>query len=253
MKRVGIINGSRIRYMWITIMALGLVVNITYAQEITIWAENYPPYGYEENGELLGLSTDIVRYIIEDAGLQVRSWKIASWKRALEETRNTPNSVLYTVVRKPDREDLFHWIGPVSDRNVYLYKLKSRTDIRVKTLEDAKKYIVGSVPDTAATQYLESAGFELEKVPHYQLNVLKLLEGRVDLVVGTDYGLAYIAKKIGASYSEFEAAFLLDGSKQYYIVLNKDSSPAIVKAFQNSFRKFQESGELEKIRKQYLQ
>ncbi len=45
MKRVGIINGGRIRYMWITIMALGLVVNITYAQEITIWAENYPPYG----------------------------------------------------------------------------------------------------------------------------------------------------------------------------------------------------------------
>ena len=95
------------------------------------------------------------------------------------------------------RMKYFKWIGPVSDRNIYFYKLKSRSDIIINKLSDAKKYNVGTVINTANSEYLESKGFKLKKVPNYIQNMYKLLNGRVDLIDSLDYTVAYLAKKEG--------------------------------------------------------
>ncbi len=85
------------------------------------------------------------------------------------------------VVRKPEREVLFHWIGPIADRNIYLFKLKSRTDIKLKSVEDAKMYEVGSVIAAASGDFLESKGVKVRRVSRYKQNLYMLLKGRIDL------------------------------------------------------------------------
>ena len=42
------------------------------------------------------------------------------------------------TVRSGKREGLFKWVGPLAPRKMWLYKLKKRKDINVKTLEDAR-------------------------------------------------------------------------------------------------------------------
>lgn len=225
----------------------------SYANAIKIMAENYPPYGYEnKDGKIIGLSTEIVQFIVEDSGIRVDSWVIAPWARAFFDTKNNPNTVLYTVVRNPEREKMFHWIGPISDRNIYLYKLKRRSEITVDTIEDAKRYIIGSVIDTATTDLLLSKGAKPHIVPHHDKTVKMLLVGHLDLVPHLEYSLAFIAKKFKAKFSDFEPVLLLDGSKKYYIVLNKDSSPSIVKKFRTSFKKLKANSGLTKIQQKYL-
>ena len=234
------------------ILLLFLMVGPIYAQEITIWAEKFEPYGYEENGKIAGFASDIVRFIVEDSQIKVKKWTMAPWARALLETQNTPNSVLYTVVRRPERENMFHWIGPISNRNQYLYKLRSRDDIVVNSMEDAKKYKLGAVYGTAVTELLLSKGLKPYEVPNHDQTLKMLLVGRLDLIVHLDYSLAYMAKKLGEDFSKFEPVLLVDGSRKYYIVLNKDSSPSIVEKFQNSFDKLVFSGGLRKMQEKYL-
>lgn len=232
--------------------ALFLIVEPAYAQGVTIWAEDFEPYGYMEKGEIVGLSTDVVRFIVKDANIHVDSWTIPPWARALYQAENTPNAVLYTVVRRPEREKMFHWIGPVSDRNQYLFKLKSRQDIVLNSMEDAKKYKVGAVYGTAITDMLLSKGIQPYKVAKHDQTVKMLLAGRLDLVVHLDYSLAYIARKLGVSYSTFEPVLLVDGTHKYYVVLNKDSTLWLVEKFETSFKKLVDNGELTKIQQKYL-
>ena len=231
-----------------------LVSSTSFAQKINIWVEDFEPFAYEdENKKIVGMNTEIVQFLLKDSGIKFDAWRIAPWVRAFEETKRTPNTMLYTVVRKPDREKLFHWIGPVSDRNIYLFKLKNRKDVVVNSLEDAKKYNVGAVRATASNDLLKANGIKTELVADYIQNVKKLLKGRVDLILDLDYSVASLVKKIGSSYSKLETALLVDSSKKYYIVLHKDTSPKTVTALQNSFKKLKESGGLKKIQDKYLQ
>ena len=239
----------------IKIIALLIIANPINAQErITVWAENFPPYGYkDEAGKIVGLSTDVVQCIVMDSGIGIDAWIIAPWARAYYQTQFNPNTVLYTVVGNTERRKTFHLIGPVSDRKQYLYKLASRKDIVVNSIEDAKKYQIGAVSGTAVTDLILSKGLRPYEVPNHDQTIKMLLAGRLDLVVHLDYSLAHIAKNIGVEFSTFEPVLLFDDSEKYYIALNKDSSPSIVKKFRRSFKKLEDSGELTKIQQKYLQ
>ncbi|MCX4025303.1 transporter substrate-binding domain-containing protein [Endozoicomonas sp. SM1973] len=233
---------------------LALFKPLLFADSIDIVVENYPPYAYKENGNITGLSTDITRYLLEDSGIKAKSWAFAPWKRAFLLASQKPGTLLYTVVRKPNREKLFHWIGPISDRNIYIYKLKRRKDIKASSLEEIKTkgYSIGTVIGTAATEQLKNANLKITETVNYEQNVRMLLLGRTDLIVFLEYSLAYLAKKADSQYSDFEKLFLLDGSKKYYIVIQKDTDSDIVKRLQQSFIKTKHSGKLAEIQKRYL-
>ena len=42
------------------------------ADRVTVVTENYPPYNYEHDGKISGLSTDIVKRIMEESGLDYK-------------------------------------------------------------------------------------------------------------------------------------------------------------------------------------
>ena len=85
-----------------------------------------------------------------------------------------------------DRKILFNWVGPISPREIWLFKLASREDIVLRSLEDAKRYQIGVVRKSSSANYLLKNGFSEDK--NLQLanleiqNIKKLFIGRIDLV-----------------------------------------------------------------------
>jgi hypothetical protein len=66
----------------------------------------------------------------------------------------------FSMTRTPERDAQFEWIGALSNRQIYLYKFKSRTDIRIKTLSDAGAYKTGLVREMAsAKEFLRKRQF----------------------------------------------------------------------------------------------
>ena len=78
------------------------------ASSISIWAEIYEPLSYRQGDKITGMSTEIVERLVHHTGVAVNKWTLAPWARAFNVAKQTPNALLYTVVRKPDREALFH-------------------------------------------------------------------------------------------------------------------------------------------------
>ena len=232
-----------------------LVLSLTSAQaEIRVITEEFPPYDFMgESGEVEGVSTDVVRAVLEHLGIDVKI-EIFPWARAYKMVTQDPNTMLFSVVRAEEREPLFHWVGVVCDVRSYLYKLKSRDDITAEKLSDLKKYSIGVVRGWAGQKYLEKNGFKhLQKVAGSDLNIKKLINGRVDLIEDYDANLIFRMKRLGLDPNLVEQVYFnTEISGQLYAVLSKNTPDDVVKKFKDAFMAVHEDGQYAAIQANWL-
>ncbi|MBC3933913.1 transporter substrate-binding domain-containing protein [Undibacterium sp. CY7W] len=223
--------------------------------ELTIVTEHLPPLNYEEQGEVTGYSTEIVNAVMRNANLQVPI-HVLPWARAYQLALTQANTLIFSITRTKERESDFVWIGPVSPRQIHLYKLKSRKDIQVRSPTDMRSYKLGLVREMASSKELvKQYAIEdkyIDYAPTVDSNMKKFLVGRVDLVVSQDWSAAYLMKTLGRHPDELESVLLLDNKHQYYLAMQKDSDPVLVQRIRQSFEKVQQSGLIEKLRIKYM-
>jgi polar amino acid transport system substrate-binding protein len=235
----------------ITILILLLLLTLPAQAKVTVLGEIFRPFSYEEDGQKKGMVTEIVDLLLKDAKIEPDRWIISPWKYVYKHAVDMEDALLYTVVRNPEREKLFHWIGPLSDRNFCLYKLKSRKDIKVESWEDVKKYTVASLEDGAGTKQIESHGVKIYKTRDLKQAYKMLVNGRSDLYATLDYSL-YFFKRTEKSNLKFEKVWTVNNTTQYFIALNSKMNKDTVQKIKKTFSKLKKSGEINKIIKKYL-
>ena len=224
------------------------------AEKIIAVTEEFPPYNYTENGKLTGYSVNIVEELLKRSTLD---YQMASypWARAYQMAQRIPNVLIFTIVRTPERESDFFWIGPVAQRKLYLFKLASRTDIRIDKLDDAKKYRLGVTRGDAAEDFLMANGFaaniNIDLVPNEISNLRKLLVGRIDFMSGTELSVAYLCKLLGLEESQIERSILIVNQGEYFVAMSKQTAPEIVKKMQLTFSDMEKSKVIQEIAKKY--
>lgn len=185
------------------LMAFVLYIRPSVAEPvITITTEQWPPNNYlDENGEVVGKATDKVRQLMRLAGVPYRI-ELMPWARAYHKALNNPNTGVYSIMRSQSREKLFQWVCPlIAPTPIFVYKLAKRDDISVKSLADMRKYIISVSKNEFDHQFLEANGFIAEKDFYVSFDdrilVRKLLNGRIDIMIGTEYALINYAEKLG--------------------------------------------------------
>ena len=61
---------------------------------------------------------------------------------------------------------MFKWVGEIYPLKDHLWALKSRNDISINSLEDAKHYLIGIPRSDNQHQYLTQQGFQSPKNLH---------------------------------------------------------------------------------------
>lgn len=165
------------------------------AQEYIVMSEELAPFGYLENGELTGLTVEITREIFKIVD-HPDNIMIVPWARGYSTTLEQPNRILLNVIRKPERESLFKWVGPLVTDRTYFYK-KRGSNIEIKTLEDAKKIkSIAVTRDFASHKFLEQQGFTNLKLTVRPVQTFQMLElERVDLTVIGELSAAAILQE----------------------------------------------------------
>ena len=226
-----------------------------HAIDIEIVAEDFPPYEYKENGKVTGFTVELIEVLLTKTGYKGKT-KILPWARAYQIALTKKNVLIHTVARKKERENLFKWVGPISPRIIYFYKLKKRTDIQVNTLEDAKNYKIGAVRGQAVRDLLIAKGFEEGKniftVTGDDQNIEKLFLERIELIDNTDFMLRWRLKRLGLDYGKVEKVFVVDDSTDYYIAFSKKTSDEIVNQFRKAFKTIKQDGIIKKLEERYF-
>lgn len=224
-------------------------------ETLSVLTEEWPPYNYSQNGELTGLSTDLVCQILKRTGYDFKI-EVKPWQRAYNEALQEQNTILYTTSRTATRENLFKWVGPLYPRRIVLFRLKCNSSIKVNSIDDLVKYKIGVIRGGSVEEYLTSKGFKvpdnLDQAANGRQNILKLFSDRVDLIPGSEMSMAYRLQQTPHKFNELEVAFVLIDQGGYYIAINKDTSDAIVARIQEAFDFLIKDGARERIVDSYL-
>lgn len=222
--------------------------------KINIVTEYFPPYQWKTNGLITGPSTEVIHAISKEVGMSY-DIQIYPWARAYKMALNEENILIYSISRIEKREKLFKWIGAIMSQSSFIWKLKSRKDIVLNTLEDAKKYKTVSVNQDARAQYLFSQGFKknrhLHLVSRNEYAIKLLYSGRMDLIVDTN-GVKTQVENLGLDFSKLEKTIRIeDLSGEIYAAFSLMTPNDVVNKFRKALKTLKEKGEFKKILKKY--
>ena len=121
--------------------------------------EDYPPFNYNENGKLTGASVEILDslFIRLEAGIDPTVVTVSDWGTAYQKVLNTPGTMLFSMVKTPETENLFKWVGPVASDNEVAIPL-SKSGFAVKEVTDLNNYFIGMVDEYNNVDKLMSHG-----------------------------------------------------------------------------------------------
>lgn len=149
------------------------------APRLYLATEASPPSSMLEGGKLTGIATDKVRELMARAGAGY-TIELLPWKRAYTAALERPDACVFSTTRLPAREHLFKWVGPLDEAQWVLMGRAGR-DYGLHSLEDARRYRIGTYNGDARDQYLRERGFAVDPAPNDLINPRKLLLGRIDL------------------------------------------------------------------------
>ena len=229
-----------------------------YAQEkMTIYTEDFPPYNYKVGAKIEGASTEMVKKLFETAVYQYEL-KSYPWARTYKLAQSEKNSFIYSISRRKNRENLFKWVTILTPSNYSVYALKG-SNFNFKSLEDLKKFKIGTTIDDARESYLLSKGFtknnfyrsagNTANIQNYKM----LTKNRIDLWPMPNAVAAFILKKEGIDINtKLEVAYKLEEiSSGYYLAANLQTPDAVVKKLQEAMETLKKSGFVDELNKKW--
>jgi polar amino acid transport system substrate-binding protein len=231
-----------------------------------IGEDSFPPYNYyvtdgkKIKKEIKGFTVELIKLILSDIGIKNEATiELFTWARVLKIIEKEPNVLILDIVRNPDREELYKWVGPIAPREIWLYQLAARKDIHVTSIQDVKNYSVGVMRGSSSSEKLMKYGFEeginLAFVAKETQNTHKVMRGRVDFVTFSPVELESRLKLLTppVNINIFEPAYLLSGEHDYFFALSKSTPNEVVIKLQAALDNIKNDGRYLKLWKKYME
>lgn len=233
------------------VLAVAMLICAQANAELRILTEPGPPTAFMKDGELHGFGVDVVRQLITRTGGHAQI-EMMPWTRAYTIAQREPDIGLFAMVRTPDREKRFQWVGPLLHGKVRFYSLKSN-GLQVNTLEDVAASGPLAVPKQwYSYEVLKDQGLNnVYGVPTPKTMVTMFRHGRVNLIMLEDILLGDMLAPAGLKPADVQPQMVFMESS-YYIAFSLDTDPAIVATWQNELAEMRRDGSFSAIFRQWL-
>jgi len=225
---------------------------------LNIYTEDFPPFNFLENNKVTGASTEIVQEIMKEAGFSYQIHTLP-WARTLKVAEKEKGALIYSISRTEKRENLYTWIDTIVPVEYTVYALKKQKQIKIGSLEEMKKYRIGTTRGDARESFLLASGFRennfelLAGKDSYFRNFRKLKSGKIDLWPMPVAVATWLLKNknIDIHQTLTPAYRLREMSGSYYLAANKQISPDILEGLKKAITKLRKSGFLDQVAKKW--
>lgn len=202
------------------------------------------PYTYQRGDRVQGTVTEVVEKTLQAAQLTDYKIRLYPWARAYDMAQKEPNVLIFLIARTAARENQFKWAGEIMKIQYHLFRLKSRGDVAVTRLDDARAYVIGVMRDDVRQQYLQSKGFQkLAVSAQWMDNFNKLIKRQVDLVPLTDDDATNLCKEAQFDCNQLERVLTLDeASTGLYMAYSNATADDVVQRTRAAFEKLKADG-----------
>src|SRR3546814_16957248 len=102
------------------------------------------------------------------------------WQRAYREALEKPATCVFSTTETEQRMPLFKWVGPLVS-NDWVFLAGPDTPITLRSLEDARPFVIGGYQGDATALFLQERGFNVLTAPADEPNVKLLAAPRIPL------------------------------------------------------------------------
>jgi len=161
--------------------------------------DNYPPYHYWKDGTPTGLNIDLIDEVFRRLKFSPQ-FNRSSWKRSLLDLEQGDITALCAGMKTPAREKFSIYPSRyLSLENNWVITLAD-SSFSISGIDDLKGLSVGTVEGYSYGALFDSfSGLDKHESKDDSLLLQLLLEKRVDVIVGNDLVIQYIAKQFGAA------------------------------------------------------
>ncbi len=214
---------------------------------VLMFTEENPPQSYSDlSGTLTGSSVDMVNAMMKGTTLE-GPIIYSSWANCYRQIQLAPNAMAFSTLRSSDRENLFHWVGPVCKKR-YCFYVNANSDYHIATIDAARMMrSVGTVTGWASEQELINLGFSNVVTFDTPQEVFqKLMDGDIPCAVLNDIAVRLLASQTGHQPKDYrKEAVLSEG--QTYLAFSLDTDQQYLTAWANAYQQLVTSGELARI------
>lgn len=207
-----------------------------------------PPASYQGGrGRVEGFSAEVVREIQRRVG-STASMRIMPERRVLHTAGEQPGVVFFSFSRTPEREASFHWVTRLMEKPWVFYFPAGAPE----TAPEAMKHLrLGVVLGDIRESYARDNGFtRVDPAKTPELNIRKLLAGRLDCILLDPQTLAHECKQLGRDPRAFRA--LPSGvSSQVYLAISKGTPEAVVQAWRRAADEMKADGTFAAIAREW--
>lgn len=207
-----------------------------------------PTYAPRQGEPAADIGTDMVRELMRRAGIDY-TIDLLPWKRAYTAALERPDACVYATTRTPERERQFKWAGPIAAADWVLMARADRT-FKLRSLEDARPYRIGTYHGDARDQFLRARGFDVDPASNDQTNPRKLVMGRIDLwAASLGPNSRQTLARLG--YTDKVVPVLVFNRVQAYLACNRAVPDRLMARMNAALDAMERDGTAERIRREY--
>ncbi|MES3023899.1 MAG: transporter substrate-binding domain-containing protein [Pseudomonadota bacterium] len=210
------------------------------AAHVSAYAPSEAPYQYlDAQNRPAGFAVDVVRLVLAEARSE-GSIDILPWPRIQQMQMTQADHLIFTVYRNAETEAKYQWVGPIVPFKIFVYRLKSRPDVKADTLATLAKYKIGVVTDGSRYLYFRQKGLypNLDPAANDELNIRKFFAGRIDVLPEDPTMLAHAAKRYGFDPRQAVKMFeLAEMAGEGQLAFTLKTPPATVRKFAAALEK----------------
>lgn len=240
---------SKINIASLFAFAISLVAFVHNAhaanKPLTIVTEIAPPLQFVNGNELDGQTTRKVRELLTLSGIEAEITPYP-WARAYHLAKYNPNTLIYPMVRSPDREQDFQWIGKLLSFKLSVIQLSNGKATPIDSLEKVKTLKLGLMRDDYVHQLLTKEGFVENK--HYQLSrelvqlLNQLYTGKIDAMIADLPLLKIIALSQGFEPSRLVSVYSVPGPQiELYLAAGNNTEKAYIDTLSKALKQLNDN------------
>lgn len=205
------------------------------AQNVDIYTEILPPLQTVDGEKIAGLATARVEHLLQAADLSY-GLHIVPWARAYNVVKTTPNTLIYSINRTPEREPYFYWLTTVAEIGNSFIALSTST-LQINGFEDARNHLVGVVREGYSYSLLKEQGF----IPDHNMYVVATLEQQLSLLLNGKIDFLFTdieTVRLSLSQQGLDPAMVKvvyakpEWTRKLYLAANIDTDPHIIQRLQ---------------------
>jgi polar amino acid transport system substrate-binding protein len=226
-----------------------MVCPLAEAAKVVAYADESAPYHFTEHGKVTGIATELLLAACKEAELDCQVI-ILPWARANALAKAKPNSLIFSIVRRPEWEKDFIWVRPIITEGMWLF---GRSDgPPLASLAELDKEHIGAINGGSAIAILRQHGVlksMIDPANSIEANFKKFAVGRVDYIVDTELRFEFERARFPLPFKTRKALKLQDVTS--YFAMNLQSDRAIVNALRRALDKLRTNKTLEQITRKY--